>query len=491
MLWKDLSASSRPLSEKTYWHPVLPPLFDQECPASVCLLARTLVSSSCACNVAALHQALLHLVRHLGDQPQTFRTIARLLTLKGTLLSGSSRDRRQHTSSVVVKDGEEDSTTGPDSPNRTIRATDVYKKYQQLYAASQAGDKDEAETDSELAAVPTTSAASARQRSTAQHLHSAVTASLTLTASPKPDFAVDRLTRMRNTQPKLSVTMQAQWSTAAGHLSSAAPMATTETLQCYGREFGAVVDSYRHLFCRRCFMYDCTRHGTYHPLPRDRDELEHQNQGMRWATWITETTSVPPAPLTAEACLEQSQRLLGRRERLSSLAQDETVQAGMRDCSRWKAAEVRLVCKLASVFGPRADIISTIVRTRPLALMETVLQALPLPPNAGADYQSLLQANATAFVGTAADGEGSDADSEGDDNRSVAGSVATLTSSIQAPRRVPFANKRRSKSSAAKRAQNDTIRRKIVSAIAKRKSEEGDKVSPSQSVPTLLRAVVV
>lgn len=36
------------------------------------------------------------------------------------------------------------------------------------------------------------------------------------------------------------------------------------------KDYGQVIDPYRDLFCRRCFVYDCEEHGIQHPLPLER-----------------------------------------------------------------------------------------------------------------------------------------------------------------------------------------------------------------------------
>jgi hypothetical protein len=37
--------------------------------------------------------------------------------------------------------------------------------------------------------------------------------------------------------------------------------------------FKSLAESFRELYCRRCCVYDCRRHGTQHPIPRDRCDV--------------------------------------------------------------------------------------------------------------------------------------------------------------------------------------------------------------------------
>lgn len=39
-----------------------------------------------------------------------------------------------------------------------------------------------------------------------------------------------------------------------------------------GPKFSAVAESFRELFCRRCYIYDCRLHGVQQPLPQQRED---------------------------------------------------------------------------------------------------------------------------------------------------------------------------------------------------------------------------
>jgi hypothetical protein len=48
-----------------------------------------------------------------------------------------------------------------------------------------------------------------------------------------------------------------------------------------GSDFPAIVESYRELFCRRCYVYDCRLHGVQQPLPRQREDPVRHCEGRR------------------------------------------------------------------------------------------------------------------------------------------------------------------------------------------------------------------
>ncbi|KAH8053117.1 hypothetical protein JL722_9783 [Aureococcus anophagefferens] len=73
-------------------------------------------------------------------------------------------------------------------------------------------------------------------------------------------------------------------------------------LRVAARTYAELSESYRDLFCRRCFVYDCAQHGVRQPLPRARCDPVFHTEQEREAAWPDDAAydardrAMPPPP---------------------------------------------------------------------------------------------------------------------------------------------------------------------------------------------------
>ena len=73
-------------------------------------------------------------------------------------------------------------------------------------------------------------------------------------------------------------------------------------LRVAAKTYAELSESYRDLFCRRCFVYDCAQHGVRQPLPRARCDPVFHTEQEREAAWPDDAAydardrAMPPPP---------------------------------------------------------------------------------------------------------------------------------------------------------------------------------------------------
>mgnify|MGYP003316411318 CR=1 FL=1 len=76
-------------------------------------------------------------------------------------------------------------------------------------------------------------------------------------------------------------------------------------LRVAAKTYAELSESYRDLFCRRCFVYDCAQHGVRQPLPRARCDPVFHTEQEREAAWPDDAAydardrAMPPPPAIA------------------------------------------------------------------------------------------------------------------------------------------------------------------------------------------------
>uniref|UniRef100_A0A7S1CKP3 Uncharacterized protein n=1 Tax=Bicosoecida sp. CB-2014 TaxID=1486930 RepID=A0A7S1CKP3_9STRA len=142
--------------------------------------------------------------------------------------------------------------------------------------------------------------------------------------------------------------------------------------------YGDLMESYRDLLCRRCFVYDCKKHGVRHPLPKVRaatlagrlNTIKQQNRRKKASKRTAEvmddgTASVRSSPVgsaagdtrvpCSETCFMLHGDALGELDEVRTWMPGggtpsfDVPSAGDREVKQWQAAERTLLPRLIEI----------------------------------------------------------------------------------------------------------------------------------------------